>query len=228
MGNQQFLGKILGDDQSVVSFMGPSGTGKSFSAEFLQDYLEYKIARQITTRSPRPDDKHYNYMSKEDFIRLESEKKILGFFSGDKEKLTGNGYGYLIEELGDEIITNKKIILFPSPYELEEFDFKKKYGTTDKIGLGFKNAQMVRARAEQCGKIIDEKELESRVYYAELLTHIMEKYAKCGDLNFNLLYSDNGLENLLDSKKKQISDIITCVGYNAIDFNDKIEEYILR
>ena len=68
MGYQEILGHLLADNERVVSLIGPSGTGKTFSASFLQDYLNFRIARQLTTRDPRPDDKHYDYISREGFV----------------------------------------------------------------------------------------------------------------------------------------------------------------
>ena len=190
MSNQKFLGYFLNERQKVLSLIGPSGTGKSFSADFLQEFLGYKVAKQITTRNPRPDDKHYSYMSRDEFIRLEQEGKLLGLFAGDVKTLQGNGYGYLVEELMDQISTDKKIILFPSAYELKKSDFLEMYGTTDKVGLGFINPNSVLYRAQQCNKQLSDEELQSRKEVALILTHIMEEYKKSQDTTFNLIYSD--------------------------------------
>lgn len=228
MGIQQFLGYYLDKEQKVLSLMGPSGTGKSFSASFLQEFMGYKIARQITTRDPRPDDVHYNYMSREDFIRLERDGKILGVFAGDRESLQGNGYGYLCEELMDEISTDSRIILFPSAFELDKSDFIKQYGTTDKIGLAFKDSQSVRSRAEQCGKVLSENEVIARIRNAEMLTHLMEKYNRTNDPNFHLIYSDNPDETLSESKARQLKKIVSYLGQDSKEMESNIEEYISR
>ena len=226
MNVQQFLGYYLDKHQRVLSLMGPSGTGKSFSADFLQKYLGYNVTSQLTTRAPRPDDKHYKYISKEDFIKLEQDGKILGIFAGDRKTLDGNGYGYLTEEVMDEISTKGKIILFSSAYELEQVDFRDKYGTADKIGLGFRNPQTVFDRACQCNKELSSNELKSRIETASLLTHIMEKYNKLGDSTFNLIYSDEGSEDVIENKNIQLGKIVQCMGFNPDELQNDIEDYI--
>lgn len=228
MGIQQFLGYYLSKDQKILSMMGPSGTGKSFSAEFLQEYLDYKVAKQLTTRDPRPDDKHYRYISREEFVRLENEGKILGIFAGDKQKLQGNGYGYLSDEVMEQLSKDNKLILFSSAYELQKSDFREKYGTSDKIGLAFKDPQVVLQRALQCNKALSEKDLQSRIKVAVELSRIMEEYDKTGDKTFNLIYSDSTAKDLRQSKNNQISKIVNCIGYNSDELQDSIEEYISR
>lgn len=228
MSINKFLGYYLDKNQKVLSIMGPSGTGKSFSADFLCENLGYNIASQITTRAPRLDDKHYSYMSREEFVKLEQEGKILGLFSGNRETLDGNGYGYLLEKVLDELRDKKRIILFPSAYELEKSNFRSQYGTTDKIGLGFKNSQSVIERASQCNKELSPEELQSRVEVAKILTHIMEKYSLLGDKTFTLIYSDNGAPTLKASKSVQLGQILHTIGYNPSNFENNIEEFINR
>jgi len=228
MDQQNFLGYFLDKNQRVLSLMGPSGTGKSFSADFLQEYLDYKVAKQLTTRDPRPDDKHYRYIGRDEFVRMEERGKILGIFSGNRETLDGNGYGYFVEEVMDQLSIDKKLILFSSAYELEQPDFRKKYGTSDKIGLGFKDPQSVVRRAVQCGKVMTPKEIMSRVEVGSTLTRIMEKYERLGDPTFNLIYSDAFDSDLQVSKARQISKIISCIGDNAENYENCIEEYISR
>jgi len=228
MNTQQFFGYFLGKNQKILSLLGPSGTGKSFSADFMQEYLNYKIAKQITTRDPRPDDKHYRYMSKDEFIKLEQAGKILGLFAGDRKTLQGNGYGYLIDEVLDQIALDHKLILFPSAYELQKPDFKNQYGTTDKIGLGFKDTQTVLHRALQCNKVFTDKELQSRIIVAGDLTRIMEQYAEMGDGTFHLIYSDAVPDDLTLSKKRQLSQIISYIGDDPKEYQNNIEKYISR
>ena len=230
MGVQKFLGYNLAENQKVLSMMGPSGTGKSFSADFVKEFLGYKVAKQITTRAPRPDDKHYSYMSPEEFVKLEQEGKILGYYSGDRKTLQGgNGYGYLVEEVMDQLSSDSKLILFPSAYELLQRSFKIQYGTTDKIGLGFKNPQSVYDRAMQCNKVLDDAELADRIRVSKNLTQIMEDYNKNGDdSSFHLIYSDGGGENISESKRIQLSGIVESMGYAPSDFEGGIEEYISR
>lgn len=227
MSIQKFLGYYLKKEQKILSIMGPSGTGKSFSADFLCDTLQYYIAKQITTRPKRSDDKHYIYMGKDEFIRLEQEGKILGLFAGDRETLRGNGYGYLIENVMDELNDLGKIILFPSAYELEKQDFRSKYGTIDKIGLGFRDSHMVIQRALQCNKQLDQDELQSRMRVAEILTYIMENYSK-EDKTFSLIYSDNGLKDIRESKIIQLHNIVESLGYDSNNLKKEIEEFCSR
>ena len=228
MEKQKFLGNILNENQKVLSLMGPSGTGKSYSADFVQKYFGYKIAKQITTRESRPDDKHYTYMSKEEFIQLEQEGKILGLFAGDRATLQGNGYGYLKKDLNNQLNVDKKIILFPSAYELLQPNFEENYGTTDKIGLGFKDSQSVLHRALQCNKKFSESELMSRIETATTLTRIMEEYAKKGDKTFTLIYSDAGSQDLYENKTIQLQKIATSIGYNIKSLKNNLDDYICR
>ena len=76
MENKYFLNQQLLNGQSVISIMGPSGTGKSVCASFLENF-GYKIVPQITTRNPRPDDKYYTYISHKEFVpkKPKPEKK---------------------------------------------------------------------------------------------------------------------------------------------------------
>ena len=226
--NQKFLKYMLCQDQRVLSIMGPSGTGKSFSAGFLQEFLDYKIAKQITTREPRPDDTHYVYMPKYEFIKLEQEGKILGLFAGDKKTLQGNGYGYIKEEILDQLSSDKKIILFSSAYELQQRDFQENYGTTDKVGLGFRDPKTVLSRALQCNKQLSESELQSRIQVASTLTHLMEKYNMVGDKTFNLIYSDAETQDLRRSKQLQLCKIVSAIGQDYKGYEQDVEEYISR
>lgn len=227
---QQFLGRMLEQDQEVLSLLGPSGTGKTFSASFLQEYLGYKMAPQVTTRAKRPDDEggHYQFISKDEFIKLEQEGKILGLFAGDRETQQGNGYGYRIEEVLDFISTERKIILFPSAFELTMTNFRSLYGTTPKIGLGFKNAESVRVRAEQCGKVLSREAIDNRVRCSIELTNLMEQYLLSGDERFKLIFSDILSDDLNKSKILQLSEILTGIGKTPDAYQKEMQDYVER
>ena len=227
MLQQEFLGHILSKNQRILSLMGPSGTGKSFSAEFIKEYLDYRIAKQITTRDKRPDDTHYEFISRQEFVDLENQGKILGLFAGDKHTLQGNGYGYIIEEVLEQLQHDNKLILFPSAYELNNPNFGKQYGTSHKIGLGFTNFQNVKLRALQCDKVFSEEELQSRIKTAATLTEIMENYARKKDETFKLIYSDSDSLNIQQSKILQLQEILSFIGYNPNDFKNQLEEYTM-
>lgn len=227
MDIQKFLNYYLKKNQKILLILGPSGVGKSFSAEFLQEYLDYKIAKQLTTREKRPDDKHYSYISADEFVRLQDSGKIIGYFDGDKNSCLGRGYGYLIDDVMEQLERDNKLILFPSAYELESESFSHIYGTTDKIGIGFKNSDSVIKRALQCGKELSEREMYSRVNSAETLTKIMERYSSKDDL-FHLIYSDDFGDDLKKSKGLQLSSIVDFIGEDAEDYRGDIDKFISR
>jgi len=228
MDNQEFLGYLLNKKQKVLSILGPSGVGKSFSSDFLSRYFAYKVARQITTRDPRADDVHYNYMTRQEFIKLLDDGKMIGFFSGDKETLQGNGYGYRIDYLLEELDKYSKLILFPSAYELKEPDFLLNYGTTQKIGIGYKDINNVLERAKMSPeKNFTIQELKSRCEVAKTLTDILEFYKALDvDKNYYLLYTDSYGKDNKESKKGQLKDIAKIVGCKEYEAESLIEDYI--
>lgn len=226
---RSFLGKNINDNQQIVCILGPSGTGKTFSAEFLQENFGYKIIQQITTRDKRQDDKYYEFISREDFVRLQNNGKIFGFFDGDLNTIDGNGYGYYKDYVFEQLNKYKKIIIFPSVYELLDNNFKNNYGSAVKIGLAFKNSKRVTERAIQANKEMPLDELTKRVKIATSLSLIMEKYNETkGDDNFHIIYSDILADNINDSKKIQLQKILSIVGVDnkTENLNDKLEEYV--
>lgn len=227
MISKYFLGKELLPNQDIVSFIGPSGTGKSFCASFIEKF-GYKIAPQITTRAKRPDDVHYTYMSHEEFVRGLNSGKILGYYSGDKETLTGgNGYGYDIEQLKELLKNpNAKLILFPSAYELSQPNFLELYGNTTKFAITFKNPNSVAIRAGYAGKVFDEKELENRINIVNDLTSAMLYYKlNSDDSNFHLIYSDQFGSDKTLSEKKQLEVVCDVLGISKQKFIDAFVNY---
>ena len=89
-----------------VILTGTSGAGKSTIAKLLEDTNpNYKIAKAVTTRERRPDDINYEYLSKEEFEKIEADS---GFFTFTKYR---NGmYGVINKEIED-IIANKQFVL---------------------------------------------------------------------------------------------------------------------
>ena len=218
-----FWGKPIKENQ-VVCFMGPSGTGKTFSAEFLQKYFGYKIVNQITTRKPRPDDKYYEYMDEKQFVILLESGKIVGYFDGDCKNFVGTGYGYLKENVFNELQKHKKIILFPSPYELLEKDFFKNFEGAKLFGLAFKNIKSVKDRAILAKKEFLPQNLLQRQKQAQVLIDIMEKYSKQNDM-IKIIYSDCLGDDILKSKKSQLLKILNMLG-DDFDDQKQIEKYI--
>lgn len=229
MAKNVFLNHILDDNQKVVSLMGPSGTGKTYSAGFLEKYLNYKIAKQITTRDPRPDDTYYQYISRQEFVRLDETGEILGFFSGDRNLLQGNGYGYRKEDLLEQIQKYQKIVLFSSAYELLQSEFKNDYGSSSIIGIGYRDANNVLQRVIQAKKVMPEEEIKSRIETAKKLTHIMEQYDFLGDDSFKLIYTDGfETDNIKQSKMHQLESILNFIGCDCKSLNEEINDYIER
>lgn len=89
-----------------VILTGTSGAGKSTIAKLLEDTNpNYKIAKAVTTRERRPDDINYEYLSQEEFEKIEADS---GFFTFTKYR---NGmYGVINKEIED-IIANKQFVL---------------------------------------------------------------------------------------------------------------------
>ncbi len=231
MGKKVFMGKPIEDNQDIFSLLGPSGTGKSFSAEFLHKYMGYRVARQITTRDPRPDDTHYDYMSRADFIKAQDDGRLLGYFSGDREKLSGNGYGYLLDGLYEELDKYGKIILFPSAYELLLDYFQDKYGNTAKVGLAYKDSRNMIDRTFSAKKEMSTLELEDRICVGKTLSGILSKYnVDSNDQSFHLIYTDALSSNIETSKKIQLCRILSHMGYNTSDtgVQKAISEYIME
>ncbi|MBE7075007.1 MAG: hypothetical protein E7376_03420 [Clostridiales bacterium] len=226
MKYKEFLGQSLLAQQDVVSLLGPSGTGKSFCAIFLEKF-GYKIVPQITTRKPRPDDKHYTYVSHKQFVDGLNNGKILGYYSGDIKTLSGgNGYGYSIEKL-KELLQNPtaKLILFPSAYELQESDFVKKYGNTTKIAITFLNPYTVVKRAQYAGKVFSSDEILSRINMVKELTTAMNQYAnRVHDKNFHIILSDSFGENRQQSEKEQLKQVCKLINIPTNQFEEYFKE----
>ena len=216
------------DGQQIVCIFGPSGTGKSFLAEYLQKYCGYKIINQITTRQRRPDDKHYLYTNNKDFIKKLLSGNYVGYFDGDLKTLTGVGYGYDKDYLLNELKKYNKIIIFPSVYELLEDDFANKYGSSIKIGITFKDENCVEKRARQAGKTFSVTEMNKRKLIVKTLSGIMENYLNSfKDKTFYLLYSDLFGNNILESKKNQIDKVLSILKINKTkEQAENIENYI--
>lgn len=227
MLSKHFLGKQLKPNQDIVSFIGPSGTGKTFCANFLETF-GYKIAPQITTREKRPDDVHYTYMSHGDFVNGIKNGTILGYYSGNEETLSGgNGYGYHIETLNELLQNpNAKLILFPSAYELSKPNFLELYGNTTKFALAFKNPSTVATRAMYAGKVFSDTELQNRINIVNDLTNAMLYYKlNSDDSNFHLIYSDQFGSDKTLSEKKQLEVVCNVLGIKKQAFVDAFVNY---
>lgn len=221
MSNKIFLDIKLLESQDVISLLGPSGTGKSFCANFLQ-HFGYYIVPQLTTRAPREDDKHYIYISHQQFVYGLNNGEILGYYSGNINTLQGgNGYGYYIKDLKNLLLNpNAKLILFPSAYELKSNTFIVNYGNTTKIALTFSNPNTVVTRAKYAGKKFDSQELLNRINLVLELSKLMKEYQnKSGDKNYHLIVSDSFGDNKQLSEKSQLLKVCEILNISKEDFD---------
>lgn len=216
--SKTFLNVNLCQDNQIVCLIGPSGTGKSFCSDFLKHH-GYEVATQITTRTPRPDDCHYEYVSHKDFLNGLKNSNILGYYSGNPATLTdGNGYGYNVKYLQSLISAKKKIILFPSAYELSQPDFQEIYKNAIKICITFKNNSSVKKRAIQAKKTFTACELATRINSVnELTKHMLDYSKKSSDINFFMIYSDSYSSNVFESKFAQLKEICSIISISNAD-----------
>ena len=167
-------------------------------------------------------------MSHEDFVNGIKNGTILGYYSGNKETLSGgNGYGYSIETLNELLQNpNAKLVLFPSAYELSEPNFLELYGNTTKFALTFKNPSTVATRAMYAGKVFSDTELQNRINIVNDLTSAMLYYKlNSDDSNFHFIYSDQFGSDKTLSEKKQLEMVCNVLGISKQVFINAFVNY---
>lgn len=159
-----------------IIITGTSGAGKSTVArELCKKYNTFQIIQAVTTRKPRKDNgaQEYNYISEEEFEKLDRENKLL-----IKTKYRGEYYG-ITREAFRQVIDNNKIpllVLTPkSANELENNQDYKENGERLAFFTVFLDApdnvlnERLKQRGEQIDKSVEEQREEDRKYKEDCL-----------------------------------------------------------
>jgi len=228
MVNENFIKYMKKKGKNLVSLFGIAETGTEFVSKFMQDYLDYKTIRKVTTESPTIDDGKYIGYRPEKFVEFQRQGRIFGYFDGDRKKSCGVGEGYLLDDIVDTLEKGKNVMLFPDIVELQN-GFAKDYRFTDKIGFGFKTQQGIFDQAVSDWKLKDCDAIESAIHQGIASTSALMNYIQDkNDSNFNLLYVDGYGENIKENKIMLLRDVVGLLGHNPEDVEDAIQDYMSR
>ena len=211
-----FIQEGMNMEYKGIIITGTSGAGKStIAGRLCEKFKEFQVVQAVTTRKPREDDlsNMYQYMSKEEFDKLDKDRELL-----IKAKYRGEYYGITYQALNIVLDNSRVPILVLTPESTKSLEEDSKERGEFKFFIIFLDApddvlnSRLAERGEQINNNVEKQRREDRIYSKDCLYVI----SNTGDVDIEdtaqLIYSLWGYRGIGGMLPKKVIELMVKCG----------------
>jgi guanylate kinase/deoxycytidine triphosphate deaminase len=211
-----FIQEGMNMEYKGIIITGTSGAGKStIAGRLCEKFKEFQVVQAATTRKPREDDylSMYQYMSKEEFDKIDTDKELL-----TKAKYRGEYYGITYQALHIVLDNSRVPILILTPESTKSLEEDSKERGKFKFFIFFFDApddvlkSRLVERGEKINENVEKQRREDRIYGKDCLYVI----SNTGDADIEdtaqLIYSLWGYRDIGGMLPKKVIELMVKSG----------------